>query len=133
MVTSTCLPFSRLVTTASVPSGSEGWAAVSLFWSNFSPLAVFFPWCHGPYHDATPTSSYPGSGGVKEAIGSTGGVCGGFGAHETSASAATAQTPVFLSRRRASSIEQPRPVVASSLLKTEQRVKTGVPEMSLLR
>src|SRR5690349_4773203 len=46
-----------------VPSGSDGCAAVSSYWSNTSPFAVRLPWKPGPYHDATPTWTSPPIGG----------------------------------------------------------------------
>jgi len=35
------------------PQGKLGWAAVSLFWSKVSPLAVSLPCNPGPYQDAS--------------------------------------------------------------------------------
>ena len=50
--TSTERPFLRLVTTALDPSGIPLAAAVILREEKISPLAVFFPFSPGPYHDA---------------------------------------------------------------------------------
>ena len=55
IVTSTALPFCRLVTRARLPRGKRGWAAVSRFWLKIWPLAVFLPWNPGPYQEALPT------------------------------------------------------------------------------
>src|SRR3990172_896096 len=55
MVTLTELPFFRLTTRTTVPSGMFQAAAVSLCRSNGFPLAIFLPWCCFPYQEATPT------------------------------------------------------------------------------
>src|ERR1051325_7673125 len=47
-------PLSKLVTLIVEPSGSVGWAAVSLRWSNTSPLEVNLPRNLGPYQEASP-------------------------------------------------------------------------------
>jgi hypothetical protein len=55
MRTTTERPFRRLVISTQLPNGSSGWAAVSPFISNTSPVAVTFPWNSSPYQLATPS------------------------------------------------------------------------------
>src|SRR5258707_15572883 len=43
-----------------LPHGRLRWAAVNFFWSKTSPLAVRFPWCFFPYHEARPASTTVG-------------------------------------------------------------------------
>src|SRR5262245_39661251 len=61
--TSTERPLVRLVTMVREPSGSDGCAAVSSFWSKISPLAVRLPWKPGPYQEAMPTCAPFSTGG----------------------------------------------------------------------
>jgi len=53
-VTVTLRSLLRLVTLSSVPRGNFLLAAVNAFGSNFSPLAVFWPFILVPYQDAVP-------------------------------------------------------------------------------
>ena len=54
---SSCRPFSRLVTRTRLGSGNVGCAAVTPFMSKRSPFAVGRPWNAGPYQEATPVLS----------------------------------------------------------------------------
>jgi len=61
--TLTCRPFFLLITRTQVPKGRLKWAAVNLFRSKRSPLAVIFPWYPSPrpYQLASPSSRLPTS------------------------------------------------------------------------
>lgn len=72
--TSTDLPFARWVTVTTLPQGSVGCAAVNLFWSKSSPLAVRLPLCLAPYHVAKPISTIRGRGAGSIAGGGASGV-----------------------------------------------------------
>ena len=58
--TSTDFPLARLVSFTMLPHGRLRCAAVNFFWSKTSPLAVRFPWCFFPYHEARPASTIVG-------------------------------------------------------------------------